>query len=142
MLATDETYTYTFGEFATEEDASEYLDKVIGKGYPDAKIVSLKNLNQLLQDHTLANLQMNPECFTIQFMELEYPRDASTFSNLSMVKGYKCKDGIYRFVTGEYAGFEEARKHLLEVMHQGYTDAIVMPCSYFSTMMVQDQMDK
>ena len=142
MLAVDDTYSYTLGKFATRDDASVYLDEAIGKGYPDAKILSLKNLNHLLQDHTLANFKMNPECFTIQFMELKYSRATSDFSNLSMVKEFKCKDGLYRFVTGEYAGFEDARRHLPEVVHQGYTDAIVMPCSYYSTMMVQDQMDK
>jgi hypothetical protein len=142
MLTTDETYSYTLGKFATKDDASVYLDKVIGKGYPDAKIVSEKNLDHLLQDHTLANAQMNPECFTIQFMELKYPRDASTFDNLSTVKRYKCKDGLYRFVTEEYSGYEDARRHLAEVIHKGYEDAMVMPCSYYSTMMIQDQMDK
>ncbi|MCK4748945.1 MAG: OmpA family protein, partial [Bacteroidales bacterium] len=142
MLATDETYSYTLGKFPTKDDASVYLNEVIGKGYPDAQIVSLKNLNHLLQGHTLANHQTNPDCFTIQFLEMIYPRDALTFSNLSNVKGYKCKDGLYRFVTGEYSGYEDARQHLAEVMQQGYTDAIVMPCSYFSNMMVQDQMDK
>jgi outer membrane protein OmpA-like peptidoglycan-associated protein len=142
MLEKDDTYTYTLGKFATKDDASSYLNEVIGKGYPDAQIVSLKNLDHLLQGHTLTNLQTNPECFTIEFIELKYPQDASAFSNLSKVKGYKCKDGLYRFVTGEYSGYEDAKKHLAEVLHQGYADAMVMPCSYFSNMMVQDQTDE
>ena len=142
MLAKNDTYSYTLGKFNTKEDASVYLNEVIGKGYPDAQIVSLKNLDHLLQGHTMADHQTDPDCFTIQFMELEYPRDGSTFDNLSKVKGYKCKDGLYRFVTGEYSGYEDARKHLPEVVHQGYTDAMVMPCSYFSNMMVRDQMDE
>jgi len=135
MISTDDSYMYTAGQFDNKADAIRYLNDAIDEGYPDARIIERKGLENLIQDNTAAD-PYDPSCYTIQFMALQRPRDASFFKDLDDVKRYECKDGLFRYVSGEYKQIEDALKQLPGVRRKGYKNAMIMPCSRYVAMMV------
>ncbi|MCK4992727.1 MAG: OmpA family protein, partial [Bacteroidales bacterium] len=134
MISTDNSYMYTAGQFDKKTDAVRYLNDVIDVGYPDARIIERMSLEHLIQDNSTAD-PFDPVCYTIQIMALKRPRDVSYFKNLPKVKRYECKDGLYRFVTGEYEQIEDALRELPGVRRKGYR-AFIMPCSRYVAMTV------
>ncbi len=132
MISTDNSYMYTAGQFDKKTDAVRYLNDVIDVGYPDARIIERRSLEHLIRDNSTAD-PFDPVCYTIQIMALKRPRDVSYFKNLAKVKRYECKDGLYRFVTGEYEQIEDALKELPGIRRKGYR-AFIMPCSRYVAM--------
>ena len=130
------SYLYTAGQFEKKTEAVNYLNEVIDLGYPDAVIIEKKNMEHLTQDNFIPD-RVGPLSFTIQIMALRLPREASYFKNFTMVKRFDCKDGLYRFVTGEYDSKEEARKELTGVRRKGYKDAFIMPVSHYAEMAIK-----
>ena len=83
---------------------------------------------------SMATESFNPGSYTIQIMALKKPRDVSYFNNLSLVRRFDCKDGLYRFVTGEYDSIEDALKELPGVRRKGYRNAFIMSTSRYAVM--------
>jgi outer membrane protein OmpA-like peptidoglycan-associated protein len=133
MISTDQSFMYTAGEFDRKTDAVAYLNEVIDQGYPDARIIERKSLENLIRDNSSSG-PFHPESYTIQVMALKKPRDISYFKDLSRVHRYECRDGLCRFVTGEYERIEEAMRDLPVIRRKGYRDAMIMPCSRYVTM--------
>lgn len=137
MISTDNSYMYTAGQFTQKSEAIEYLNEVIDEGYPDARIIERRSLEHLIQDNTIAD-PFAPLCYTVQFMALERQREASYFKNLPDVKRYKCKDGLYRYATGVFTNIEDALQLVPEIKKKGYRQALVLPCSKYLEMVVEE----
>ena len=69
--------------------------------------------------------------YTIQIMSLKNAVDVSFFKNVAEVKKYDCKDGLTRYVIGEYYGIQEALNALPEVKENGYQDAFIMNVEHY-----------
>jgi len=135
MISTDNSYMYTAGQFDKKTDAVRYLNDVIDVGYPDARIIERRSLEQLIQSNSRAD-PFDSVCYTIQIMALKRDREASYFKNLKNVKRYECKDGLFRFVTGEYTQIDDALTQIPELKEKGYSHLMIMPCSRYVAMMV------
>jgi len=94
---------------------------------PNELMISPENL---FQDNSATEFSYS-QSYTIQIMALKKPRKVSYFKNLRNVQRYKCSDGFYRYVTGEYDGIEEARMNLSAVRNKGYEDAMIKPISRY-----------
>ena len=72
-----------------------------GKGM---EFTSLINKEKVKESGTPASQRV----YTIQIMALKKPKDAGYFNNTGQVTQHTCKDGLYRYVVGEYQGIQEA----------------------------------
>lgn len=57
-------------------------------------------------------------------MAVSTPLPDSHFEGLD-VEEYECRDGLYRYTTNSFRTFQDARKSLMQLRQQGYTDAFV-----------------
>lgn len=69
--------------------------------------------------------------FTIQVFSSLVPISEGEFGTLSGVEERACTDGYYRYVSGEYRDFGEARQALEEVKAAGYPDAFIQTLEWF-----------
>lgn len=69
----------------------------------------------------------NLPVYTIQISTVKKPfENASYFGAVENVVQVKCNDGKYRYITGRYVGYEQAKDALEEVRQNGYKDAFVV----------------
>jgi hypothetical protein len=64
--------------------------------------------------------------FTIQIMALRKPVPVSYFKDLSPVKKFEGKDGLTRYIYGEFKEIDIAFNELKAVRNKGYHDAFIM----------------
>ena len=57
-------------------------------------------------------------------MAISESLEDSFFGNLE-VGEHDCDDGLYRYTTGSYRTFSDARRRLLQIREQGYPDAFI-----------------
>ena len=69
--------------------------------------------------------------FTVQVAADLKPLDPGSFGGISPVE-YKCKDGYYRYATGKFRSFEEARAHLDQMKRSGYPDAFIQTLVWYT----------
>jgi outer membrane protein OmpA-like peptidoglycan-associated protein/tetratricopeptide (TPR) repeat protein len=73
--------------------------------------------------------------YSIQLSAIRKSISVSMFEDLDNVTEYPCKDGFYRYTTGSYRTFQEARDHLKEVQKKGYDDAFIQTCEWYEKAM-------
>jgi hypothetical protein len=64
--------------------------------------------------------------FTIQIMALKHPVEVDFFLPLEGVVRYTGRDGLHRYVYGEYDGIDSAMNMLPKLRGRGYHDAFIM----------------
>jgi outer membrane protein OmpA-like peptidoglycan-associated protein len=69
--------------------------------------------------------------FTIQVFSSLVPISVDEFGTLTGVEERACRDGYYRYVSGEYRDFAEARRVLEDVKAAGYPDAFIQTLEWF-----------
>jgi outer membrane protein OmpA-like peptidoglycan-associated protein/tetratricopeptide (TPR) repeat protein len=69
--------------------------------------------------------------FTIQLKAARMPILNSSFSDITDVSEFYCKDGYYRYTTSSFRTFREARKRLLEIKRMGYEDAFIQTREWY-----------
>jgi outer membrane protein OmpA-like peptidoglycan-associated protein len=67
--------------------------------------------------------------YTIQIMAVSMPLQRDFFKNLEVAE-HACMDGIYRYTTGSFHTWEEARIRLRQLWNQGYPDAFIQTRHY------------
>jgi outer membrane protein OmpA-like peptidoglycan-associated protein len=127
-VRTDSTNYYVFGEFDSRASAAAYLDSVRISGFAEAYVTSLYALladepASLVASSTSARTGTVPT-YTIQLFAGKKLANTSIFGDLE-VKVLLGKDGLYRYVTGEYLGYSEARKHIDSMRNRGLRDAYI-----------------
>ncbi len=73
--------------------------------------------------------------YSIQLSASRTSSSLSLFEGLENVIEYPCKDGFYRYATGSYRNFQEARDHLKEVQKKGYQDAFIQTREWYERAM-------
>lgn len=69
--------------------------------------------------------------YSIQLKAARTPISISRFEGLGNVTEYLCTDGFYRYATGSYRTFQEARDQLKEVRRMGYDDAFIQTREWY-----------
>jgi len=135
LIMTDELNFYTTGNFPRKTDAMNYLNDVIDIGFPDARMIERRELEEKIRDQSEED-KFKPLSFTIQVMALRNPVDITYFSNLDNVREFVGKDGFNRYVFGEYDCIEEALGELSVIRQKGYKDAFIMSFNWYKRISV------
>lgn len=127
-VRTDSLNYYVFGEFGNRASAAVYLDSVRMSGFNEAYISSLYELLadepvSLMASSTAARTGTIPT-YTIQLFAGKKLANTSTFGDLAITV-LLGRDGLYRYVTGEYQGYSEARKQIDLIRKRGFRDAYI-----------------
>jgi outer membrane protein OmpA-like peptidoglycan-associated protein/tetratricopeptide (TPR) repeat protein len=125
LIITDSAYLYTAGNYHKKTDALIYLNEVVDLGYPDAGMFEKRDLEQLIAKLSAEGIMVEAS-FTIQIMALKKPVRSSYFLPLKEVIKYTGRDGIHRYVYGEYDGIDQALDMLPTLKDKGYHDAFIM----------------
>ena len=125
LIITDEFFLYTAGSFNQKHQAMTYLNVVIDGGYDDAGMLEQTELERMIAGMSDGKLTIESS-YTIQIMALKNPVDVSYFKPLTGVLKYSGKDGLHRYVQGEYKTIDEALKRLPAIKEMGYEDAFIM----------------
>jgi outer membrane protein OmpA-like peptidoglycan-associated protein len=127
-VRTDTLNYYVLGEFTDRASATGYLDSVKSSGFGEAYITSLYELladepPSLVASSTAARTGTVPT-YTIQLFAGRKIADLSIFGDLpiTVLLG---RDGLFRYVTGEYQGYSEARKQIDLMRNRGFRDAYI-----------------
>lgn len=128
-------YYYTLGSFENKSEAIKLFNTVLDYGFGDAEIVSSYDLNELLNPEqsarkTASNITPG-EQYTIQLLAVKNPVDMAYFKNLNNVEELECKDGYFRYITGEFSNWREAEQTLSELVEKGYQDAFIMNKAHY-----------
>jgi outer membrane protein OmpA-like peptidoglycan-associated protein len=125
LIITDSAFLYTAGNFQQKTDALIYLNEVIDLGYPDAGMMEKRDLEQLIAQLSAEGIMVEAS-FTIQIMALKKPVEVDFFLPLEGVIKYTGRDGLHRYVYGEYDGIDLALDMLPTLKDMGYHDAFIM----------------
>jgi hypothetical protein len=125
LIITDSAFLYTAGNFQQKTDALIYLNEVIDLGYPDAGMMEKRDLEQLIAQLSQEGIMVEAS-FTIQIMALKNPVEVDFFLPLEGVLKYSGRDGLHRYVYGEYDGIDLALNMLPTLIDMGYQDAFIM----------------
>ena len=125
LIITDSAFLYTAGNFQKKTDALIYLNEVVDLGYPDAGMLEKRDLEQLIAQLSTEGIMVEAS-FTIQIMALKNPVSIDFFQPLEGVQMYAGRDGLHRYVYGEYDGIDQALDILPTLKDMGYHDAFIM----------------
>ena len=117
-LGMDGLLRYTYGQFSSWDNAYPTLLKVRKQGYSDAFIAPMAKFTGNLLDKKLNG-------YTIQLWTGFTPKDTNTFSNVGGIKVHKTSDNVYRYSTGTFETFPEAKARLKQLQKMGYTNALI-----------------
>jgi hypothetical protein len=123
-------YLYTVGLFHHQAEALTLMNKVVDAGFPDARVITSLEYNQLVQKGSnFYKSKMNEAdkgTFTIQLFALKKPLENPSYKGLKDVEVIQGKDGYYRYVWGEFLGKTSAKQALEDVIAKGFYDAFVV----------------
>jgi outer membrane protein OmpA-like peptidoglycan-associated protein/tetratricopeptide (TPR) repeat protein len=135
IFEADGQYMYTVGLFTHQGQAVQMMGEVVDAGFPDARIISSLEYNQLIQKGSnfykskMADPDVNT--YTIQLMATKQPVAKSRFRGLFDVEEHQGDDGYYRYTWGEYIGKTSAKQALDDVLNKGFIDAFVVNADKF-----------
>jgi outer membrane protein OmpA-like peptidoglycan-associated protein len=125
LIITDSAFLYTAGNFQWKTDALRYLNEVIDRGYPEAGMLEKRDLEQLIAQLSAEEILVEAS-FTIQIMALKKPVKVEYFLPLKDVNQYAGRDGLHRYVYGDFDGIDAALDMLPRLKDMGYHDAFIM----------------
>ena len=89
------------------------------------------------EEVTGSGIPPSERVYTIQIIALKNPRETSYFNNIGKVTRYTCKDGVYRYVIGEYQGIQTAMEALPKIKELGYKDAFIMNINHYKKISIK-----
>ncbi|HEY9123743.1 MAG TPA: OmpA family protein [Bacteroidales bacterium] len=109
---------YTYGLFSSWDNAYPTLLKVRKQGYNDAFIAPMAKFTGNLLDKKLNG-------YTIQLWAGFTPKDTNIYRNVGPIKVNKTSDNVYRYSTGTFETFPEAKARLKQLQKLGYSNALI-----------------
>jgi hypothetical protein len=132
MIKTDRGKLFYLGEYPSKESTLHLLNDVIDKDFPDARILPVAGLDELLMYYRVSE-NNNKGPFTIQIMALKKPVDLSWFKPVGgEVTQYISGDGLNRYTTGFYLNKDSAQIVLERLISKGYSDAFITGIEQFT----------
>lgn len=124
-IQTNSSYIYTTGRYDKKADALDLVNTAVDKGFPSAKLIEKRELDRIIRTQS-AVLDLSNKIYTIQIIAMSSPLDMDYFIAIHGIKRIIGKDGLYRYVIGEFDTPEEALNALPGIKIIGYPDAFVM----------------
>jgi outer membrane protein OmpA-like peptidoglycan-associated protein/tetratricopeptide (TPR) repeat protein len=135
MFQTEAGYLYTVGKFNHQSEALELMNLVVDAGFPDARVISNLDYNELVQKS--ANFykskmsETDRTVYTVQLYALKNPKSDPAYKGLTDVDKIICNDGYTRYVWGEFIGRTSARQALQSAIEKGFYDAFIVEVNKF-----------
>jgi hypothetical protein len=124
-IQTNRSFIYTTGRYNLKADALNLVNTAVDEGFPGAKLIEKRELDRIISaESTLHDL--SNKIYTIQIIAMSSPLDMDYFIAIHGIKRIIGKDGIYRYVIGEFDSPEQALTALPGIKIIGYPDAFVM----------------
>ncbi len=124
-IQTNSSYIYTTGRYGKKADALDLVNTAVDKGFPSAKLIEKRELDRIIRTQS-AVPDLSNKIYTIQIIAMSSPLDMDYFIAIHGIKRIIGKDGLYRYVIGEFDTPEEALNALPGIKIIGYPDAFVM----------------
>ncbi len=128
-------YLYTVGQFKHKSDALELMNLVVDAGFPNAKIISSLEYNELVQKssnfYKSKMSSTDKQIYTVQLFALKKELESNNYKGLQDVVSIKGEDGYYRYIYGEFIGRMSANQALQDAIEKGYYDAFIVEKSKF-----------
>jgi hypothetical protein len=125
MVIAGNQYLYTAGNYNNKIEAVKLLNYALDSGFPEAQMMEKRQFEELVA--SMIEGEVSPVItFTIQIMALKRPVPVSYFKDLTPVHKFEGKDGLTRYVYGEFKEIDTALKELKTVRSKGYHDAFIM----------------
>ncbi len=125
----DSALLYTIGDFYNKYDASVYLDYVKNNGFKDAYTLSQFEIaeNSIPTDSTMQKeVYFNEQViYTIQLVASKKHENMDQFNKIDGIREIVSSDGFFRYVSGEFKSFSEAKSALITLQQAGFKDAFV-----------------
>jgi len=124
-IQTDRSYIYTSGRYNKKADALNLVNTAVDQGFPEAKLIEKHELDRIISTESTVD-ELSNKIYTIQIIAMSSPLDMDYFIAIHGIKRIIGKDGIYRYVIGEFDSPEQALTALPGIKIIGYPDAFVM----------------
>ncbi len=124
-IQTNSSFIYTTGRYNKKADALGLLNTAADKGFPGAKLIEKRELDRIIRVESSMH-DLSNKIYTIQIIAMSSPLDMDYFIAIHGIKRIIGKDGIYRYVVGEFETPEEALTAIPGIKIIGYPDAFVM----------------
>jgi outer membrane protein OmpA-like peptidoglycan-associated protein/tetratricopeptide (TPR) repeat protein len=124
-IQTDRSFIYTTGRYDKKADALGLVNAAIDRGFSGAKLIEKRELDRIIRKES-ALQELSNNIYTIQIIAMSSPLDMDYFIAIHGIKRIIGKDGIYRYVVGEFDTPEAALTALPGIKVIGYPDAFVM----------------
>jgi outer membrane protein OmpA-like peptidoglycan-associated protein/tetratricopeptide (TPR) repeat protein len=124
-IRTDRSFIYTTGRYNRKADAINLVNTAVDMGFPEAKLIEKRELDRIIRSESSLQ-ELSNKIYTIQIIAMSSPLDVDYFIAIQGIKRIIGKDGIYRYVVGEFDTPEEALTALPGIKMIGYPDAFVM----------------
>lgn len=122
-------FAHVIGSYTHKSQAIDLLNYCIDNGFSKATIIGENDLKMMLSIPPLVEKKVakdDERIYTLQLYAHPDPvEDYSMFKGIS-VKEIKGKDGMYRYIYGEYKGKNAALKELEKMKSLGFNDAFIM----------------
>ncbi len=124
-IQTNRSYIYTTGKYNRKADALDLVNTAVDEGFPGAKLIEKRELDRIIRTESALG-DLSNKIYTIQIITMSSPLDMDYFIAIHGIKRIIGKDGLYRYVVGEFETPEEALTALPGIKIIGYPDAFVM----------------
>ena len=124
-IQTNRSFIYTTGKYDKKADALTLVNTAVDKGFPGAKLIEKRELDRLIRMESTLH-ELSNKIYTIQIIATSSALDMDYFIAIHGIKRIIGKDGIYRYVVGEFETPEQALTALPGIKIIGYPDAFVM----------------
>jgi outer membrane protein OmpA-like peptidoglycan-associated protein/tetratricopeptide (TPR) repeat protein len=130
LIETDHARLFLTDDFHEKAKAIEVLNSSIDNGFPDAKILSRTEKDDLILSLS-DRKDANQAPFTIQILALKKPVELRQFEKSWNIKQFNGKDGLFRYYSESYGTKEEALKDLRDKYLKKFPDAFIIPLSRY-----------
>lgn len=139
-VPTDSVTYYTIGDFYNISEALTYLGYAKENGFKNAYITDRYKINSgsdnIIPVETVAKPTVpivrqaaTGIMYTIQVSASKKKLDLNKFKEVAGVKEISSPDGYFRYFTGEYSSFREAKSALPEIQNKGFKNAFIRDIS-------------
>jgi len=137
---TDSVTYYTIGDFYNRTEALAYLNYAKENGFRNAYITDRYKLKSgseniipletvLKPARKTINESVTDKVYTIQVSASRKKLDLNEFKEVPGVKEIHSPDGYFRYFTGEYKTFSEAKSALPGIQKKGFSNAFIRDIS-------------
>lgn len=140
-IQTDRSFIYTTGRYNKKADALDLVNTAVDQGFPSAKLIEKHELDRIISTESSMH-ELSNKIYTIQIIAMSSPLDMDYFIAIHGIKRIIGKDGIYRYVIGEFDSPEQALAALPGIKIIGYPDAFVMNLARYKDLITANDLNQ